>query len=211
MQCFLLVYSILTHVLCSTGPSTRHRRWFLHVLHRWNDRMHHLWAGRTQSIPRRSSARRTQSGRSTWARFDPCCAGPETSPRPQSSAAVWSWYWWCALGFLCRRWFSVMQFKNIHICILFLLWDHIPVVRSSLESACTASMIREKVPCNSKNKFVHQKMRWTLITSHCINASALTGHVKPKFILMGLVKEPSGKVSGTWKELEPSTGVAVPP
>lgn len=39
----------------------------------------------------------------------------------------------------------------------------------------------------------------------------LTGHVKPKFILMGLVKEPSGKLSGTWNELDPNTGVAVPP
>lgn len=148
----ILIFKIFTHILYSTGPSTRHRRWFLHVLRRWNDRMHHLWAGRIQSIPRHSSARHTQSGRSTWARFDPRCAGPETSPRPQSSAAVWSWYWWCALGFLHRKWFSVMVFKNIHINILFLLWNHIPVVRSSLESACTASMIREKVPCNSKKQ-----------------------------------------------------------
>lgn len=39
----------------------------------------------------------------------------------------------------------------------------------------------------------------------------LTGHVKPKLILTGLVNELSGMASGTWKELEPSTGVTAPP
>lgn len=41
--------------------------------------------------------------------------------------------------------------------------------------------------------------------------SVLTGHVKPKLILMGLVNELSGMTSGTWNELEPSTGVTAPP
>lgn len=67
------------------------------------------------------------------------------------------------------------------------------------------SLQQQKQICPSENEV-------NIITSELLlNASALTGHVKPKFILMGLVKEPSGKVSGTWKELEPSTGVTVPP
>lgn len=41
--------------------------------------------------------------------------------------------------------------------------------------------------------------------------AVLTGHVKPKLILMGLVNELSGMASGTWNELEPSTGVTAPP
>lgn len=42
-------------------------------------------------------------------------------------------------------------------------------------------------------------------------SARLTGHVKPKFILTGLVNEPSGNVSGIWKELDPRTGVTVLP
>lgn len=56
------------------------------------------------------------------------------------------------------------------------------VVRSSRDSVCKASMISENVP----------------------------GHVNPKLKRIGLVKL-SALVSGTWKELEPSTGVTAPP
>lgn len=57
------------------------------------------------------------------------------------------------------------------------------VDRSSLESVCSASIISENVP----------------------------GHVNPKAKGMGLVNELSGKLSGTWKEFDPSTGVTAPP
>lgn len=43
-----------------------------------------------------------------------------------------------------------------------------------------------------------------------IPSQTLTGHVKPKLKRIGLVKL-SALVSGTWKELEPRTGVTVPP
>ena len=39
----------------------------------------------------------------------------------------------------------------------------------------------------------------------------LTGHVKPKENWIGLEKELSAMLSGTWKELDPSTGVTAPP
>lgn len=57
------------------------------------------------------------------------------------------------------------------------------VDKSSLESVCSASMIRENVP----------------------------GHVNPNGKRIGLVKELSEAVSGTWKELDPRTGVTAPP
>lgn len=47
--------------------------------------------------------------------------------------------------------------------------------------------------------------------SHSYREAKLTGHVKPKFSLIGLENEPSGNVSGIWKELEPRTGVTVLP
>lgn len=54
---------------------------------------------------------------------------------------------------------------------------------SSLESVCSASIIKENVP----------------------------GHVNPKGKRTGLEKEFSGRLSGTWKELDPRTGVTEPP
>ena len=49
--------------------------------------------------------------------------------------------------------------------------------------------------------------------SNCVSGRLqrlLTGHVKPKEKRIGLVKL-SALVSGTWKELEPRTGVTAPP
>lgn len=66
--------------------------------------------------------------------------------------------------------------------ILLIRYSGLSVARSSRELVCRASMISENVP----------------------------GHVKPKGKRIGLVKL-SALVSGTWKELEPSTGVTAPP
>lgn len=68
------------------------------------------------------------------------------------------------------------------VVILLIRRSGLSVVRSSRESVCRASMISENVP----------------------------GHVNPKGKRTGLVKV-SAFVSGTWKELDPRTGVTAPP
>lgn len=104
-SCFVLLVCLLsiwsgTHAQCSIDPSIQHRRWSLRAPRRWNGRKCRLWAGRKPSSLLRSSAHRRRTGRRTWARFCPRCAGPEPSPLRQSGVSAWSWCWWCALGFL---------------------------------------------------------------------------------------------------------------
>ena len=61
------------------------------------------------------------------------------------------------------------------------------------------------------NRFGLATTETVLLVVMVVMMMKFTGHVKPKLILTGLLKEPSGNVSGTWKELEPKTGVTAPP
>lgn len=98
-------------------------------------------------------------------------------------------------------------------------WEHKWLGETGGQRDADDNIRQEKTPGDCSPCSVHpMKLNTALATDkkapfhYCFFLLfALTGHVKPKFIRMGLVKEFSGMALGTWKELDPSTGVTAPP